>query len=172
MSLDIAKTIVGLALEGVPVRAIARATHQPSGEVQELLEDAKARGEIVIIPKPDWPPGSPRENRIQTAHAVRREDLEAFRVPLQRVFGLTPQQARFLAALICRREVERGVLRSIIGAGHPHTVKQVASRVRTALAQHGFGFETIHDHGYAMTRATADRILVAVKQARGEEGLT
>lgn len=165
------KTIVGLAIEGVPIRAIARALRQPSEDVQELLQDAKENGEIVVLPKFDWPPGSSRENRIQTALSVRLEDLEAFRVPLQRVFGLTPQQARFLAALVCRREVERSVLRSIIGAAHPHTVKQVASRVRTALAQHGLGFQTIHEHGYGMSRATADQILVVMKQARAEDGL-
>ena len=164
-----ARVIVGLAIEGVPVRAIARATCRPAEDVIELLEVARENGEIVVLPRSDWPPGTPRDNRIQTAVAVRLEDLEAFRVPLQRTFDLTPMQARFLAVLVCRREASRETMHRMIGStGEVSTVKAVAHYVRRSLARHGFAFEHIREHGWAMSRATAEQILLSVKRARAE----
>ena len=60
LSTDIA---LYLAIEGVPIRAIARATHIPSSELREKLLDAQSDGRLLELPHDDWPPGFPRDQR-------------------------------------------------------------------------------------------------------------
>ena len=52
------RTIINLAYEGVPQRAIARALQLPANEVGEVVADAVARGIIVRPSESEWPQGS------------------------------------------------------------------------------------------------------------------
>ena len=52
------RTIINLAYEGVPQRAIARALQLPANEVVEVVADAVARGIIVRPSESEWPQGS------------------------------------------------------------------------------------------------------------------
>ena len=166
------RIVIRLAIEGVPVAAIARSIAAPSEDVWPVLREALGRGEIAVLPRADWPPNTPRENRIQTAMACRPEDLEAIRVPLQRVFSIPPQQARLVAALVTRLQVSREtLLKIVVRTENLATLKSVVCQARASLAQHGLAFETVVDFGYAMSRATADQILVMIKAFRTEEGL-
>jgi hypothetical protein len=54
---------LNLAAEGVPLRAIARATDTPSDVVRQQLAEAHACGRLFDLPKEDWPVGVPREQR-------------------------------------------------------------------------------------------------------------
>ena len=54
------RTIINLAYEGVPQRAIARALQLPANEVGEVVAEAVARGIIVGPSESEWPQGSVR----------------------------------------------------------------------------------------------------------------
>ena len=54
---------VRLADEGVPLRAIARATNTPSDQLRTKLREARDEGRLLDLPKEDWPPGFPRDQR-------------------------------------------------------------------------------------------------------------
>src|SRR3954465_15888923 len=54
---------IRLADEGVPLRAIARATKIPSEELRTALEEARDDGRLIELPRDDWPPGFPRDQR-------------------------------------------------------------------------------------------------------------
>ena len=51
------RTIINLAYEGVPQRAIARALQLPANEVAEVVAGAVARGIIVRPSGSEWPQG-------------------------------------------------------------------------------------------------------------------
>jgi hypothetical protein len=52
------RTIINLAYEGVPQRAIARALQLPANEVVEVVANAVARGAIAEPSGSEWPQGS------------------------------------------------------------------------------------------------------------------
>ena len=54
---------VRLAIEGVPVQAIARAIKFPSEDVRIALEEARDFGKIIELPASDWPVGQSRSTR-------------------------------------------------------------------------------------------------------------
>ena len=58
-----ASIAVKLADEGVPLRAIARATAIPSATLYEVLIEARTEGRLLALPRDDWPPGCPRDQR-------------------------------------------------------------------------------------------------------------
>ena len=64
---------VRLADEGVPLRAIARATDIPSARLYETLTLAKMEGRLLELPRDDWPPGYPRDRRsLQLSRLVTK----------------------------------------------------------------------------------------------------
>ena len=50
---------IRLADEGVPLRAIARATAIPSEQLRDELYSAKINGLLIELPSEDWPPRAP-----------------------------------------------------------------------------------------------------------------
>ncbi|MGP9819217.1 winged helix-turn-helix domain-containing protein [Salinarimonas sp. NSM] len=159
--------IVRLADEGVPVKAMARAFKRGTDELYTLLRDAYEDGRIVALPAADWPVTGNRSERVPTA-AIRRagvgqiDDL----VPhLAATFGLTPQESRFLSALIAFMRVTKGTLHTHVALNEEAEMKivdVVACKLRKKLARHGHSFETLWGYGYAIDRATRDSILAQI----------
>jgi hypothetical protein len=56
--MDLNRSIINLAYEGVPQHAIARALQLPVNEVGEIVNAAVARGNLLDAASLDWPPGS------------------------------------------------------------------------------------------------------------------
>lgn len=98
---------VRLADEGVPLRAIARATKIPSNDLREQLHEAQTTGRLLDLPRDDWPPGFPRDQRALQLSRLVCENREAVLLAVQQVFGLTLTQAQLLMALVQSPAVSR-----------------------------------------------------------------
>jgi hypothetical protein len=151
-------TVVRLALEGVPVRAIARALEQPSAEVRQLLGEALALGTIAEMPRDDWSPQLTREQRVPE-YAKTGVDDALLILNVVRLFGVTQQQACLLLVLIKRREVTRKMLHAVIESRRPHPkvetepkiVDVVICKLRKKLEPLGLKIETVWSCGYFMS---------------------
>jgi hypothetical protein len=88
---------VRLADEGVPLRAIARATNTPSDQLRAKLREAHDEGRLLDLPKEDWPPGFPRDQRALQLSRMVTQNPEAVTLAASRVFGLTATEVSLLA---------------------------------------------------------------------------
>lgn len=148
---------VRLAYEGVPVRAIARATEIASPIVREALDGAIAAGTITQMPRDDWSPQITREDRIPEYARVGIDDA-LLTLNVVRLFGVTQQQACLLLVLIKRREVTRKMLHNVIESRRPHPkvetepkiVDVVICKLRKKLETFGLTIETVWSCGYFM----------------------
>jgi hypothetical protein len=106
------RTIINLAYEGVPQRAIARALQLPANEVREVVADAVARGIIVRPSESEWPRGSctPRH----PAFAGPPIDEGALLAAATQSLALTKTQAAFFLALVRRKFCTNEILHGII----------------------------------------------------------
>jgi hypothetical protein len=55
---------IRLADEGVPLRAIARATNIPSTQLYETLTVARMDGRLLSLPRDDWPRESASQKSV------------------------------------------------------------------------------------------------------------
>lgn len=166
------RILVGLAVEGVPVAAIARAFGVPSGDVWPVLRTARDRGELAHLPGADWPPGTRGRAAVPTGAPARLDDIPAILPGLRQTFGLTAQEGRFLAALLIRREMSKDALLAVVAHSegiHSKLVETVACRVRQRIAP--ITITTVNGFGYALPLASRDAILAMVAQSRAKEGL-
>ena len=102
------------ALEGVPIRVIARMAGQPFAQVSERLQEMLSAGEITSVPKPDWTPRVPVSptGPIERMPADRPEEYYEFH--FKRLFRLTRLEAVFLVTLLKHLRVHRMTLHVII----------------------------------------------------------
>ena len=98
---------IRLADEGVPVAAIARATHIPSTRLYETLTLARMEGRLLDLPRDDWPPGCPRDQRALQLSRMVTQNPEAVHLAIQRVFALTPTEATILMTLLSSPDVPK-----------------------------------------------------------------
>ena len=96
-----------LADEGVPLRAIARATNTPSDILRDKLHKAQDEGKLLGLPREDWPPGFPRDQRALRLSRMVTQDPETASLAMQQVFRLTPTEASLLMILIQSPNVPR-----------------------------------------------------------------
>ncbi len=155
-----------MAIEGVPIRAIARIVQVPSAEVRMALDDALDAGTIVQLPRDDWPPQLPRERRAQEYSKAGMDDALLI-LNVVRLFGVTQQQACLLLVLIKRREVTRKMLHNVIEGRRPHPkvetepkiVDVVICKLRKRLKSFDLTIETVWSCGYFMPPADRKRAL-------------
>lgn len=107
----IQQVAINAANEGIPVAAIARIIQQPIDVAYEILKDAKARGSIADVPRPDWPPGVRVNDRLPSVPLPSDQDLAFL---CGKAFKLTALEAGFLVALLKNRQVEKGRLHGIV----------------------------------------------------------
>ncbi len=94
-----------MALEGIPVRAIARSLKQDAGLIYDTLEAAQQQAIIIDMPKDDWPPTAKRADHAPAFKPGLRDDDLAF--ACRQVFKLTPLQAAFMVALLKNSRVDK-----------------------------------------------------------------
>src|SRR5437868_13332838 len=87
--------LIRMALEGVPVRAIARILGISSEIIRFALYTSQKSGAIVQLPRDDWPPQLPREQRVPE-FAKTSIDNALLILNVVRLFGVTQQQACLL----------------------------------------------------------------------------
>jgi hypothetical protein len=144
-SLDVA---VRLADEGVPIAAIARAVKVSSSDLREQLTHAQQDGRLLELPRDDWPPGFPRDQRALQLSRLAIENRGALQVAVQETFGLTPSQARILLLLIqnsalCREVIDLNSL----------SVQVYFMRQKLQA----FGLEVLSIRGYGYQLSSADQ---------------
>lgn len=152
--------LIRMALEGIPVRAIARVLGIPSETVRPALATALRSGAIVQLPRDDWPPQAGREHRVPE-YAKTGIDNDLLILNVVRLFGVTQQQACLLLMLIKCREVTRKMLHGVSrrpqpkAETEPKIVDVVICKLRTKLKPFGLRIETVWSCGYYMP--TEDR---------------
>lgn len=156
-----------MADEGIPVRSIARSLKMPSGDVYELLREALARGEIVEIPRDDWPPGATRSNRPSVASPPFPND-EDLKTACAIHYRATRLEAAILAVLLKRNTLTKQQLHLVIeqnrpSPGLPETdekmVDVVICHLRKKLKAHPLVIETIWGIGYMIPIDHRERTL-------------
>jgi DNA-binding response OmpR family regulator len=138
---------VRLADEGVPLRAIARATNTPSDQLRAQLRAARDDGRLLDLPKEDWPPGFPRDQRALQLSRMVTQDPEAVSLAAQQIFRLTATEVSLLMTLIQSPNVSRDRINNMA----PKTVDVHICRLRKALAPFGIAIETIQGYGYQLS---------------------
>jgi hypothetical protein len=161
--LPLEQVAVLLADEGVPLRAIARATHIPSAELRDRFRDAKEGGQLIELPKEDWPPGFPRDQRALQLSRMVTQNPEAVSLALQQVFHLTPTEVGLLMLLLTSPTVPKSRFNMV-----HRTIDVHMCRIRQRLDPFGIAVTTLWGHGYQLDansrRRIMDLILKAVEQ--------
>jgi len=139
---------IRLADEGVPMRAIARATHIPSTRLYQTLVEARMQGRLLCLPRDDWPPGCPRDQRALQLSRMMTRDHEALIQAVRKVFALPPQPARLLLLLVQHEQVSHE--RADVGR---RSRSVYVCQIRRRLAGHGLQIETLWGYGYRLSQA-------------------
>jgi hypothetical protein len=161
-------TVIHLADEGVPVLAIARATHTPSSEVYELLRDALDEGNLIELPQSDWPPGSLRRSRQPSEQNILNMDDDVLQLACGQIFGLTRQQAAVFVAIIRKApEVSKKHVHSAIESVRPANAEPtslkmtdvVIHHIRSKIIPYGLDLKTQWGKGYSFSFSDRDKAL-------------
>jgi hypothetical protein len=167
------RTIINLAYEGVPQRAIARALQLPANEVGEVVTDAVARGIIAGPSESEWPQGSraPRH----PAFAGPPLDEGALLAAAQSL-ALTKTQAALFLALVrrkfCTNEILHGIVESRRRAHSTPTdhkiVRVMICSIRKRLRGR-YTIQTVQGSGYFIQdddrRRAAEHLLGCIRVA-------
>jgi uncharacterized protein YcgL (UPF0745 family) len=103
---------VRAADEGVPIAAIARILAVPFQDVVDGLKHAIERGQLVELPKADWPPGSRRNARVPlNAQHLTDDDIRFFG---KQQFKCSPVEAEFFLTLMRNERVNKNKLHTVI----------------------------------------------------------
>lgn len=158
-SLTLKDVLVGLADEGVPVRAISRVTKLDGEKVRLILSEAMDLGTLVQLPRDDWPPNTSRGDRVPGFTALQLLDPDLLLMHTCRLFGVTRLQARLLLALMKRRDVTREGMHQIIEQGrrsaegdetNPKMVDVVVCHTRKRLMKFNIKIATVWSCGYRL----------------------
>jgi hypothetical protein len=159
--------MVQLADEGVPVRAIARATHTPSDDVYEVLKDALGDGKLVELPQSDWPPGSLRRTRKPPGQSVLNLDDHTLRLACSRIFKMTRLQTAVFVALLRRPEITKDQVHTAIEATRsPNSdptdqkmIDVVICHIRKKIKDFNIELHTVWGQGYSLSHIERDKAL-------------
>lgn len=155
LSVDFA---VRLADEGVPLRAIARATNISSEDLRESLTTAQSEGRLIELPRDDWPPGFPRDQRALQLSRMVATNREGIHLAVRNTFGMTPTEVQVLMLLI-----QNPVVAKVRSDMSLKTVDVFIHYVRKRLLPFGIKVITLWGYGYKLSvedrRRTMDLIL-------------
>lgn len=147
---------IRLADEGVPLRAIARAVRLPSDIVREKLHEARAAGKLLDLPRDDWPPGFPRDQRALQLSRLATENRDQLLVATQQIFGLTPTEIGLLMVLIQHPSLLKDRLTNMMTS---RTLDVHVCRIRRRLMPHGIEIETLWGHGYQFSPENQRKVM-------------
>jgi hypothetical protein len=146
MDAGILPIAVRMADEGIPLKAIARSINIPSTHIYETLIHAKQDGRLLELPRDDWPPGTPRDQRALQLSRALSENRDGLIAAVQVFFRVTLTQARLVLLLVQHELVPRervGLSRNCFDVHIVHT--------RRALARHGLTIVTLWGFGYQLS---------------------
>lgn len=137
---------VRLADEGVPLRAIARATDITSTALYELLVNARMKGTLLHIPRDDWPSGCPRDQRALQLSRLATENHDTLIFAIKDVFRLTPTGARLFLLLVQHEHVPH----ARIDLDHGLLVVNIC-KMRKLLRPFALTIKTLWGYGYQLS---------------------
>jgi DNA-binding response OmpR family regulator len=163
--MDIAEAIaVRLADEGVPLRAIARATAIPSPQLYDTLVRAKMDGSLLTLPRDDWPPGCPRDQRSLQLSRLAADQHDTLIFAIKDIFKLTPTGARIFLLLVQHEHVPH----ARIDLDHKLLVVNIC-KMRRFLRPFDIVIKTLWGYGYQLSashRHKAMEMILANVEAR------
>ena len=145
---------VRLADEGVPLRVIARTLHTPSDAIRQQLRAAHDDGQLVALPKEDWPPGFPRDQRALQLSRMVVEDKAAVVLALQRIFHLTATETSLFMLLLTNTTVPKQRINMV-----HRTIDVHIYNIRRRLAPFGIMIATLWGYGYQLSTESRQRIM-------------
>jgi DNA-binding response OmpR family regulator len=137
---------VRLADEGVPLRAIARATRVSSEDIRHQLHQAQSEGRLLALPHDDWPPGFPRDQRSLQLSRMAVENRHALNRAIQQLYNLTATEARLLLTL-----VQNDMMAKVRNDMTTRTVDVHIYNMRKVLKPFNLIIHTIWGFGYQLT---------------------
>jgi DNA-binding response OmpR family regulator len=141
------------------LRAIARATNTPSDTLRERLTLARSNGQLVDLPKEDWPPGFPRDQRALQLSRMVADDKAAVELALQQVFHLTSTETGLMLLLLANPSVPKQRINMV-----HRTIDVHICNIRRRLAPHDISIGTVWGYGYQLTQAARHRIMELILQ--------
>ncbi len=135
---------IRLADEGVPLGAIARSVRIPSEDLREHLAAARDDGRLLELPRADWPPGYPREERATELSRLKAADRGALVAAAKQVFDLTGGEVELLLAMLQSPVLKRDAATSNVTGVRIH-------RIRKSLAAFGLTITTLWGCGYRLS---------------------
>lgn len=166
--------MVSLADEGVPISAIARATHTPFQEVNDALKEAIDAGQLIELPQADWPPGSLRRSRKQPGQSLLNLDDDTLKLACSKIFKMTRLQATVFVAMLRRPEITKDQVHTAIeGTRSPTSdptdqkmIDVVICHIRKHLREYAGARQvaetkiaTLWGQGYSMSHADRETVL-------------
>ena len=181
MSLPAADVLlVRLANEGIPVQVIARCTSLPSADVYQHLIEATEAGELLEVPRADWPAGVGRLDRAPAFKCLMEVDDRTLILHLIACFKVTRLQAILLLHFLRRRETTREQMHQAIEAQRPpgerraqiKLVDVVLWQLRKRLApilgvQCTDTIATVRERGYTMPARHRQRVTEMLSEHLG-----
>jgi len=162
---------VRLADEGVPLRAIARAIKSSSDAVRERLKLAQSAGQLLDLPRDDWPPGFPRDQRALQLSRLVSENRDRLFAAMQESFHLTPTEISLLLIMLQHPSLLKERLSESMTV---NLIEVHVCKIRKRLAAFGIEVRTLWGYGYQFTaedrRKLMDMIIHKVQGA--QEGAT
>ena len=156
---------VRLADEGVPVRAIARAICTPTEDLRQQLCEAQQTGRLLTLPRDDWPPGFPRDQRALQLSRLVVEDKTVLLRAVQYIFKLTPIEAQLLLDLVQHPNISKDRLymtaRTVYV--HIHFLRKRLTPFNIEIATlWGYGFQLSSEHRYRVMDIILQRVAAPV----------
>lgn len=157
---------VRLADEGVPLRAIARATRISSADLRERLRLAQAAGQLLDLPREDWPPGFPRDQRALQLSRLVMENRDQLLIAMQQVFGLTPTEIELLLMLVQHPTLFTDRISDVMTS---RTVYVHVCAIRKRLEPYGIEIQTLWGHGYQFASKDRHKVMdIILHRASGQ----
>ena len=158
--------------EGVPLGALKRIFRVDDANLREFLHTALASGRLVALPKEDWPPLVPRDQRVPTVprHDLGEDDQDVI-MKMARHFHTTKLEGNILLVILRRRYATREALHDAVESnrGNPDEatdkkiVDVVVCKLRKKLAPLGLTLHTIHSIGYEISEADRQKAWAIVR---------
>jgi DNA-binding response OmpR family regulator len=147
---------IRLADEGVPLRAIARAIRVSSEILRARLHEAQSAGRLLDLPRDDWPPGFPRDQRALQLSRMVTENRDQLLVAMQQLFNLPPAGTSLLLVLMQHPLLLKERIADTM------TVRAVdvhIHHIRKRLTPYGIEIQTRWGHGYQFSPENRRRIM-------------
>jgi len=163
------RIIVGLADEGIPVAAIARAIKKPSDDVRLILQEALDTGQIIKMPAAEWPHKA--DGRTPTTERARAYDIDEKAKRLAIAFELHQQPARLLATLMLRGFATSEMLLTTIApeSQSDNLIRVYMVTIRRALAKFAIEIKTHYGVGISISEANRQKINQLIESMEGIE---